>query len=400
MTPGDGMPQLRLARRQAGWGRHRSGAADGERNLGLDVVRALAILLVLIAHYATVIGRWTGIEPPELVLDAGGMGVELFFALSGLLIGRLLIDVAGSEPSARQLLIFLVRRWMRTLPLYYGWLLALCLVIPPRSDFLAHLVQYSTLSQNLAWPMPADSWFGVSWSLTIEEWFYLLFGALSVGAAALIRSRNAVWIAIAAFLVVPPLLRWSLSEPADLDASVGHVVLYRLDAIVWGVVIAELTARKRLPAAGALAMLAAGLALLVALWGGFLDLSPGATRTFWFDLTSIAFALCLPGAQLLRSAWRWFAAVARALSRQSYALYLTHLSILGALDLGYRTRHWFGLPPALTLAVALPFALSWASYRYFERPILARRPPQRARATLAAEPVPQVVAAPAVEAVP
>ena len=51
---------------------------------------------------------------------------------------------------------------------------------------LYYAVLYGTLTQDLlAWPMPEDNWFGVSWSLTIEEWFYLLFSAIFLLSARL-----------------------------------------------------------------------------------------------------------------------------------------------------------------------------------------------------------------------
>jgi peptidoglycan/LPS O-acetylase OafA/YrhL len=357
------------------------------RNLGLDVVRSLAILLVLVAHYSLFIGRWTGITPPPRLLAVGGIGVEMFFVLSGFLIGRLLLEIAGSQPTFRQLLIFLTRRWMRTLPLYYLWLLVLLLAMPP-AGFLTHAAEYATLSQNLFWPMPADNWFGVSWSLTIEEWFYVLFGSLAVASAAVLRSRNAVWVAIAVFLAVPPILRWMVPDGVDMGTGLRGVVVYRLDAIAWGVVVADLTARNSVLVRHKLPLLCAGLALIAALWGNVINLPPHLFRTFLYDLMPIGFALCLPAAALLRNAGRWFAAVARTLSAQSYALYLMHLSVLQALDIRFYSRHLFGLPLALALAVALPFGLAWLSYRFFESPILALRPRQDFRRAVASDPIP------------
>src|SRR5581483_9226415 len=157
----------------------------------------------------------------------------------------------------------------------------------------------------------------------------------------------------AAFLTVPALLRWMAGDVADIDGDIRQVVLYRLDAIVWGVIAADLLARKSIPALPRLVMLVAGLVLIAALWGGLIHLPRVWDRTFATDLVGIAFALCLPAAELLRHAWRWFAALARMLSSQSYALYLMHLSILQALDIAV-TRHRLELAPAAALALTLP----------------------------------------------
>jgi peptidoglycan/LPS O-acetylase OafA/YrhL len=356
------------------------------RNLGLDVARSLAILLVLLSHYGVFICRWIGIAVPPRLAGIGGFGVELFFALSGFLIGRLLLEIAGTRPTFRQLVIFMARRWMRTLPLYYLWLLVLLLYMHPAGR-LAHAATYATMSQNLFWPMPDDNWFAVSWSLTIEEWFYLLFGGFSVASAALLRSRNAIWVPIFIFLVVPPALRWLAPDSFDLSRELRAIVVYRLDAIAWGVVIADLTLRDSVLVRHKRILFCVGLALTTGLWGNVITLPPHWFRTFLFDLLPLGFALCLPAAALLHTAWRWFAALARTLSAHSYALYLMHFSIFQALDLRF---HVIGLPLTLALALILPFTLAWMSYRFFESPILALRPRQDLRPSAIREAVPVV----------
>src|ERR1700744_4520851 len=93
--------------------------------LGLDLFRSVAILLVLFAHYTNNISFWMGYAPPWKVFFSGDVGVDLFFVLSGFLIGRLLLEIADTAASFENLWIFLVRRWLRTLPLYFLWLVFL-----------------------------------------------------------------------------------------------------------------------------------------------------------------------------------------------------------------------------------------------------------------------------------
>ena len=89
-------------------------------NLGLDVVRMLAITPVLLVHYAIFALK----SPPALIPILGATGVDLFFGLSGYLIGGILLrDFAGGF-SARVAANFYVRRWMRTLPLYWVFFVA------------------------------------------------------------------------------------------------------------------------------------------------------------------------------------------------------------------------------------------------------------------------------------
>jgi len=175
----------------------------GERAIGLDIVRSIAILLVMVSHYTNNVSFWFGIKPSNRVFFSGDLGVELFFALSGFLIGRILLDIADRDPSWRNLRVFLVRRWMRTLPLYWLWLIVIALAYPPAAHLGAYLLRFGTLTQNLDRPMTNDFWYAVSWSLTIEEWFYILFGVGVILATRLIRRPWAFWIPLLVLLTVP-----------------------------------------------------------------------------------------------------------------------------------------------------------------------------------------------------
>ncbi len=90
------------------------------RNVGLDLLRAIAISLVIFTHGLSFLKPYS--SPLFTAVFASGwpgvLGVELFFCLSGFLIGTLLIGIERRGSSNREIGIFLLRRWMRTLPLY------------------------------------------------------------------------------------------------------------------------------------------------------------------------------------------------------------------------------------------------------------------------------------------
>jgi peptidoglycan/LPS O-acetylase OafA/YrhL len=211
------------------------------RNVGLDCARATAIGLVLLCHWGEAASHWFGFYwPPIVGAMSGFLGVELFFALSGFLVGSLLLELIERDPSLLSWWRFMVRRWLRTLPLYFFCVGALALLWPPRGDRDTHLLSYATFTQNLLWPMPQDNWFNVSWSLSIEEWFYILFSALLVGVVALTgRRRGCAWGVIALFVAAPTLLRWQTIAAAGQNAAhLREIVALRLDAITYGVVVA------------------------------------------------------------------------------------------------------------------------------------------------------------------
>jgi peptidoglycan/LPS O-acetylase OafA/YrhL len=95
-----------------------------------------------------------------------------------------------------------------------------------------------------------------------------------------------------------------------------------------------------------------------------------------FDVASLGFALWLPAAAAVR--WRphrWLAAPAQALSRQSYAIYLTHLTLIEMVNF-YRTSLHLSASIAIIVTITATYGLSYLSYRFLERPILALRPQQ------------------------
>src|SRR5690606_11073676 len=97
----------------------------------------------------------------------GGYGVELFFVLSGFLIGTILLRAFRKEFGVNELRYFWMRRWLRTIPAYYA---ALAFAFWSKEAFdpsYLILIQVPVTGNSSILP--------VAWSLAIEEWFYLLF---------------------------------------------------------------------------------------------------------------------------------------------------------------------------------------------------------------------------------
>jgi peptidoglycan/LPS O-acetylase OafA/YrhL len=356
--------------------RVQQGLPNGQgRNFGLDLVRATAVLLVMVSHWANNIGYWYGVTAPDKIFFAGDVGVDLFFALSGLLIGRILLDMIERGPSWRALGIFLVRRWMRTLPLYWLWLAVLAIVWPPAAG-LHVLPRMVLLLQNLAWPMPPGYFFAVSWSLTIEEWFYVGFAVSLVAATFILGRRVALWPVLLGFLAIPLALRILVPAYADWSNGLWHSVVYRLDCIAYGVLLAQAWRQKAWVFRHPAAPLVLGLLLIAGTWAGVL-LPLRFVPALIDDALVIGAVLCLPAAMRLRHNSNWAARIITGISAQSYALYLIHLTILVDLAQGLYLHHRITRPEAVAISLGLPFLLSWLSFRFIESPLLALRPIQR-----------------------
>src|SRR5581483_83034 len=267
------------------------------RNFGLDLVRAGATMLVFVSHFGGFGSYLLGGAPPSWINIPGFFGVEAFFVLSGYLIGGLLLEIAETDPTPRSWLIFMIRRWMRTLPAYFAVLLAIYYLVPDQHLLRGFLLPYASLTQNLAWPIQGGPWFAVSWSLTIEEWFYLLFSAAFLLCAAIGGCRR-LWLATGLFILLPLIGRWWMPADIDWDEGVRKVALLRLDAIAYGVATVMLLRERPTLLRHAKALLAAGLLLCVlaaALLGiDRFAVEGAAARALIFSLTSTGVALCFP----------------------------------------------------------------------------------------------------------
>ena len=213
----------------------------------LDVLRGVAILLVLGSHY--VIGpRLAGFLriPATLWHRFGFSGVDLFFVLSGFLVGGLLmreLRVYGKLDVRR----FLIRRGFKIWPVYYLYLLAVTLLLIVNNVHFAvslpvlvtpnllNFQNYNILRMPYGAPMIA----GHTWSLAVEEHFYLLLPLLLLFLARGDKRRLA-WIpAIAVALdIVCLLMRLRLvGRPFEGWTQVMPTHL-RIDSLFTGVVLA------------------------------------------------------------------------------------------------------------------------------------------------------------------
>ena len=354
------------------------------RNPGLDTLRALAIVLVVLHHYVLFV---SGEDTFGAIGAVGWIGVDLFFGLSGYLIGNQIFGElrrSGSLALGR----FYARRLLRTLPnfyvvlaLYYLWpWFRAGLELPPLWRFL-------TFTQNIN--LQAGTAFSHAWSLCIEEQFYFLLPALALLITLARRSLRWSWALIALALSGGMLARgWIWHTVVDGAPHAGanyykyiyYSSLCRVDELVAGVALALLknyhaALWQRITAHGNV-LLAAGVLLTVAVCRRFLDDRTGAGSTvFGYPLLALGVALLILAAlsedSLLR---RLRIPGAESLALWSYAIYLTHKQIC-ILANGWLQHH--GVTPDQPQAIAGMLALSvlvgWVLYRCVELPFMALR---------------------------
>jgi hypothetical protein len=164
----------------------------------------------------------------------GWAGVDLFFVLSGYLIGGQVFK-AGSRMDGGGIVRFWLRRWFRTLPLYYFILFVNVIILPQCGiPFRDWNWRYLVMLQNY---MPLQD-FQQSWSLCIEEQFYLVFPILALIAGRL-RLKPWVWLVPA---LVSLVLRYALVDPAANRVTAQYTIRFpiytHMDGLSVGVFLA------------------------------------------------------------------------------------------------------------------------------------------------------------------
>lgn len=351
---------------------------DRNRVFGLDVMRALAIVLVVLIHSSYMLRKqWPGF-PWLPFID----GVDLFFVLSGYLVGGILLRYATTgAPSPRRLVDFWQRRWLRTLPNYYLFLIIniVLLALGLMPGILNHTaLYYAVFVQNLI--KPVDTFFWESWSLVVEEWFYLLFPLFLFGMMRLLRvaALRAFLINTVAFILFPSIMRFvtapGMDELSEAELFIRKMVSYRLDTIGFGALAAwlhhmypTLWRQVRWPA------LVAGVIGVLVLANMYGDGRLWFSSTWYYTLAAISMMLLLPQLSAWKNAPRWGAPVV-FMSRISYALYLVHMPARNLYDNGLLP----GRSPPVTIVIfvgywVIAIAISAMVYRWYEKPFMDLR---------------------------
>lgn len=314
----------------------------------LDGLRGVAILLVIFYHYTN--GNPLALHDGlpfyvQRAAGAGWTGVDLFFVLSGFLIGGILIGARGSATYFRT---FYIRRFFRIIPIYYVWIglyIALAAVagaavqarsfsgksLPHGFAVYAHLFfLQNVLPEISSAPGSWGAWFSHLWSLAVEEQFYLITPLL----VALLPVRR-LPIVLLAIVCCAPILRTALIiHPGRIDIT--RIMPARADALALGILAAiawrSTTARRWL--AKNIRGLYAATAVLFGGYGLMCWYAPGSgslpiatlgftgiglfyTMVLWIVLTQSQTWL----AGFMRMAWL------REIGRVSYCMYVIHLVV-------------------------------------------------------------------------
>jgi peptidoglycan/LPS O-acetylase OafA/YrhL len=328
-----------------------------QRNFGLDIIRAISILFVLIAH------RFA------LPVEMGVLGVQIFFVLSGFLIGQILLRDFKEHGSVPTVIKFWKRRWFRTLPMYY-LVLIFKIVIYGNPFGWKMIVYFLFLQANIL----GISFFNVSWSLVVEEWFYLF---LPIAIFLFFRKgiepyRFSLFLLFFILLFFATRFCWNYFHKG--------VIVFQFDCLLLGVVLAHLKInhKKIFRKMNSLPLVVFGIIsvfFLVIALGNMrnVELYDTFYKVVWYFLISLSIAVIIPFVEqsaFLNNRLRnvkplyYFFTWTSVLT---YSFYLIHAEIyaipLGNLPLGLN----------LTIQITLLYVICFLAYAFFEHPMLSLR---------------------------
>ncbi len=331
----------------------------------LDGLRGGAVLVVMLSHYVGEAAHGTS------ALELGWLGVDLFFVLSGFLMGSIILE---NHTKPDFLKSFYLRRAARIVPVYFVVVCAtLSLAMLTRNRIWADHpfgpLTYLLFVPNIMMSPSGGGgeWLKPTWTLAVEEQFYLLLPPLIIWTPK--RVLMPVLLGLCASAAV---FRFALY---DVDRLATLVLLpSRMDLLLGGVVLAYV--RRRFDLSGyLLALRVIPLIAALVLLGIVIVSRERLFTTLNPTLVAIAFASFLLAIMLDAPEGRRYRSPAlRYFGKISYALYLVHQPISGFLH-GVLLD---GKPDIATiaqigvtcLAAALSLAVAALSWQWFERPIL------------------------------
>ncbi|MBZ5603454.1 MAG: acyltransferase [Acidobacteriia bacterium] len=337
---------------------------------GLDVLRSIAVLLVFTTHFGNEFGAIPKVAelPP---FDLGWSGVDLFFVLSGLLIGTQLwkeLRKTGGIRIGR----FLLRRGLRIWPLYFSFVALVTVIVAHERGTLRSVLPDAVFLSNYL-----GGQIGGGWSLSTEEQFYIL-APVSIALIAAFSARRCMWMLPVAMFLFPLGAR---VIHVQLTTSQGHALRDEMyfpihthsEGLAIGMLLAWVTVfhpdwlTPKRSAIAAAAMVVVGAIVY-------------QTNHILFSFTALALIygaavlLCM----ILRTNlgllnWRGFYLI----SRLSYGIYLNHFRLMPALHAvlgGWRERQGEAAFWACYLiCFAVSMAVAWITFHLIEWPFLRIR---------------------------
>ncbi len=300
------------------------------RSFGLDLFRVIAFFMVLITHSLFVVEKFN----PKFRNFAfiGNLALEMFYALSGFLIGNIFIkNFIEAEFSYKKVLEFLKNRWFKTLPTYY-LILCISLIVSYLQFGSFQDFKFLFFTQNLH--EAKFFFFSTSYSLAIEEWFYLSFPILFWLLVVVFKiDKRKVFLILSLFFIlfstVFRFYKFYAFPNLHWDTGFRKSIFTRIDATAYGLLLAYfykyqqdfiIKNAKFFFIIGILGVM--GSILIKMKVHNFI------LYTLYFNLMQIAITIILPAFFNVNFHQLRFKNIIHKISLVSYCFYLVHLQLV------------------------------------------------------------------------
>jgi len=339
-----------------------------DRNIGLDLFRAVAVSIVVVGHFFE---HFSDLHFTNFLPD----GVEMFFVLSGFLIGNIFLnaEINSKNELLRFSKKFYIRRWLRTLPNYYLFLILNILFV--YLGIYDGIINFNTSAyfvflQNFSKPL--DLFFWESWSLAVEEWFYLLLPAILVSVVVLFKNHFVkAYLYTVLILMIFPLLYRIFTYNSDADQVTYYLyfrklVLTRLDSISYGLGAAlVIKFYKESVYKSRFALFTLGVIGLMILKFYVIDWNSFFKQTVSLSFESLFTVMFLPMFYFAGIKQKILKAQIVFIAIISYSMYLVHLPLIYLIK-----KYCFGYNQIILLVIYLTsiIIVSGINYLIWERP--------------------------------
>lgn len=350
-------------------------------------MRAAGILMVMEEHAYHLIYNYF---PKGFVFIPYHDKISFFFVLSGFLIGNILMKLFNQPGFGfRDVAIFWLRRWVRTVPLYILVITGLVLLRYgfTHVGFVFPWREY-VFFQNFYYPEKDPYYFyPEGWSLAVEEWFYFLVPAAILIFYLLLKGilnkKQILLLAISTFIAGSTALRLNRAlNTADMDMYtyniwIYKIVVFRLDTIMFGVLAAFVRHYYRrfweAVAQPSLYFFIAGMAIVI-LGHSFWESHNSWLKTFFLTQTGLITMSWLPWLDWLKTGKGFLLKAVTLLSKLTYAMFLLNRTPILKSMMQVLPPHSLAMSVVeYILYFVLVFISALLFHKYLEQPVMAFR---------------------------
>jgi len=339
-----------------------------KRYSSIDQLRFIAALSVAISHFMISNNGY------DLNLEIiSSISVEVFFIISGFVLAPQIIKILENN-SIKNYRIFLIRRWYRTIPLYVLSLILTSIIL--NKFFTIDFLKYLLFLQNLIFIWLENDYFSISWSLAVEEWFYILFPLFLIFFFKFKKTieKKTIINASILFILLIFLIRLFFASENNWGSDVRRIVLYRLDSIVYGFILFFFKDKFKPVFLYKIILIILFLIFSLLI---FNILYMNASKDYNFYKVSFHFIVAIWGSILViifyifdeKYISKNMIRFNMFLGKISYSIYLFHLLIIFIISTISAS-----LLVKIIIYLILQLAISILLYYYFEEPILKARP--------------------------